>query len=251
MQNQTESKRNNVETTKSTKIKNETVKLDIRTTILLLFFSLLLFSNLMADEHENIYQKIDSLEILLESIYEVQINVNPYITEEASDWGTGLFGGSKTGTNYTFNIEMGYMFRLNKRPWAKSSSTYIGKRKDYRVGISGGFQMFSNETVFMNNTTFYKSNGFGGYGKLNFGSPILLNFVSFSWHLKAMYTLPENDSKHNITNARMVLGYGNDIEFWLTENACASLGFTDERDFDDDSIYPSKLRFVLGFKTFF
>ncbi|MBC8479734.1 MAG: hypothetical protein H8D46_04660 [FCB group bacterium] len=116
--------------------------------------------------------------------------------------------------------------------------------------------MFENEIVYHDDSTFHKSSGCGAFGKINFGSPILFNLVSFSWHVKAMYIEPESDSTHDITDGRMVFGYGNDIEFWLTKNSCATIGFTDERDtFSDDdlsdSLYPSKVRFVFGFKTYF
>ena len=70
-----------------------------------------------------------------------------------------------------------------------------------------------------------------------------------------MYTIPSSGNDHNITDERIVLGYGNDIEFWIWENACVSVGYTDEQDtafgHKDDPIYPSKIRFVFGMKTFF
>jgi hypothetical protein len=227
-----------------------------KSTIIILF-CILLLSNLYAqDNYTKLLQKIDSLEIRLEKFCTEQVGNNPYSTGDALNWGTGFFAGAKTGSFYTMNLEIGYMFRLKKSPLAFFSRDYIGKRKDYRFGISAGVQMFENELVFKNAATIYTSSGYGVFGKFNFGSPVLLNFISFSWHLKAMYTVPTTDKSHNITEARMVYGYGNDIEFWLTENACASLGFTDERDSlfgenKNDRIYPSKIRFVLGFKTFF
>ena len=70
-----------------------------------------------------------------------------------------------------------------------------------------------------------------------------------------MYAIP-TDNDRNITDEKMVFGYGNDIEFWIWENACVSVGYTDEQDIafgenKDNPIYPSKIRFVFGFKTFF
>ena len=227
-----------------------------KSTIILLF-SIMLLSNLYAqDNYKKLHQKIDSLETRLEKIHNAQVDNNPYTTGDTLSWGTGFFGGAKTGTNYTLNFEIGYMFRLRKKPLASLSGDYIGKRKDYRIGISAGIQYFSDEPVFKNDITFYKSTGYGCFGKINFGSPVLLNFISFSWHLKAMYTIPTTDNDHNITNERMVYGYGNDIEFWIWENACVTLGYTDEQDsffgkHKDDPIYPSKIRFVFGMKTFF
>jgi hypothetical protein len=191
-----------------------------------------------------------------DSVNDVQLANSPYLNGETSNWGSGIFLGAKTGTEYTMNLEIGYMFKLNKNPLGWMSREYIEERKSYRIGLSAGIQMFNDELVFQDDLSFYRSNGYGVFGKINFGSPILLNFLSFSWHLKMMYTIPESGSGHNISDPRMVFGYGNDIEFWLTENACASIGFTDERDSmfgenKDDPIYPPRIRFVFGFKTFF
>ena len=201
-----------------------------KSTIILLF-SIILLSNLYAeDNYKNLQQKIDSLETRLEKIDIEPVDNNPYATDDTLNWGTGFFIGGKAGTNYTMHLEVGYMFRTSKKPRASLSRDYIGKRKGKRFGISAGMQMFIDEPVFKNDATFYKSTGYGVFGKFNFGSPVLLNFISFSGHLKAMYTIPATDNDHNITDARMVYGYGSDIEFWLTENACVTLGYTDERD---------------------
>ncbi|NQT27783.1 hypothetical protein HQ585_20670 [candidate division KSB1 bacterium] len=227
-----------------------------KSTIIFLF-SIVWLSNLYAeDNYEMLQQKIDSLETRLDKIYTEQVDNNSDAPGDALNWGSGLFLGAKTGTHYTLNFEIGYMFRTSKKPWASLTRDYIGKRKDYRFGISTGVQMFNDETVFKDDLTFYKSSGYGVYGKIAFGSPVLLNFISFSWHLKAMYTIPAKNNDHNITDERMVYGYGNDIEFWLTENECVTLGYTDEKDSffgenNDDPIYPSRIRFVFGFKTFF
>ncbi len=80
--------------------------------------------------------------------------------------------------------------------------------------------------------------------------------MSFSGHLKAMYTIPGEDKSHNIEDARMVYGFGNDVEFWLTKNSCVTVGYTEESDSvfeenENDRIYPSKIRFVFGFKSHF
>jgi len=231
---------------------------------IILFFSILLLSNLYAqDNNKKLLQKIssletriDSLETKLKNISIEQIDNNLNAVSDSLNWGNGLFVGGKTGTHYTFNYELGYMFRISKNPLAFLSRDYLGKRKDYRVGISAGMQWFNNEPVFKNDLIFYKSTGYGVYGKVDFGSPVLFNFISFAWHLKVMYTIPASGNEHNITDERIVLGYGNDLEFWLTENECVTIGFTDEQDsffggHKDDPIYPSKIRFVFGFKTFF
>lgn len=221
--------------------------------IITFLLSILFLSNLYAqDNYTKLLQKIDSLEIRLEKIYEN----HPYATSDTVNWGTGLFGGGKTGTNYSMNLEIGYMFSTNKNPKVSLSGDYIGKRKDYRYGFSTGLQYFSNEPVFKNDVTFYRSTGYGAFGKFNFASPVLLNFISFSCHLKAMYTIPAKNNDHKIRDNRMVYGYGYDIEFWITENECATLGYTDESDsflggHKDDPIYPSKIRFVFGIKHFF
>ncbi|MDP8208330.1 MAG: hypothetical protein P9L92_16815 [Candidatus Electryonea clarkiae] len=224
---------------------------------MILFISILLLSNLYAEDNDTRLQaRIDSLETRLAGIYMEQVDNNPYASGETRNWGSGYFVGAKAGANYTMNIEIGYMLKIKKNPLASLSREYIGGKTSYRLGLSAGMLMFMDEPVFKNDSTFYISNGYGPYGKINFGSPVLLNFISFAWHLKFMHTIPTTENDHNITEARMAYGYGNDIEFWLTENAVASIGFTDERDSmfgenKDDPIYPPKVRFVFGFKTFF
>ena len=225
--------------------------------LVVLVIGILLMVSLTAEEnYSQLEEKVDSLETKLEEVYDSQIRNNPYANGETLDWGKGFFGSMKTGTDYTMNLELGYMFKLKKKPLEFLSSRYVDNRQSYRIGFSAGVQWFENEIVHNNKSGFYKSSGCGVYGKLNFGSPILLNFISFSWHLKAMYADPEEDSDHGIKDARMVYGFGNDLEFWLTKNSCVTVGFTDETDnlfCDDDkeSIYPHKIRFAFGFKSFF
>lgn len=108
----------------------------------------------------------------------------------------------------------------------------------------------------IDDTTSFNSDGSGFYGKINFGSPVLANFVSFSWHIKGMYAKPKSGNSRNLTAPRTVFGYGTDIEFWLTENTSASIGFTDEAEVlinvnEKDMIYPARFRIVFGVKTFF
>ena len=224
--------------------------------IKILLLSIILLTNLYAqDNYIKLQQKIVSFETRLEKYYK-QADNNPYATGKALNWGNGVFVGGKTGTNYTINLEIGYMWNISNNEPSSFSRDYIGKRYDYRYGISAGMQMFIDEPVFKNDVTFYKSTGYGPYLKFNFGSPVLLNFISFSGHIKVMYTIPTSDNDHKIRSERIVYGYGNDIEFWLTKNECMTIGYTDESDSvfgenDDDPIYPSKIRFVFGFKTFF
>ena len=224
---------------------------------ILVLFGFALMSNLAAqDDYKMLQQKVDSLEAKLEKIYAEQFEINPYASGEALNWGTGFFGSAKAGSHYTMNLELGYMFGISKNPLAFFSRDYIGDRKDYRFGVSTGMQMFVDEPVYKNDVEFYKSTGYAPYLKVNFGSPVLFNFISFSWHLKAMYAIPTDDNDHTITDGRMAFGYGNDIEFWVTENSSVTIGFTDECDTffgtnEIDPIYPSKIRFVFGFKTFF
>ena len=225
--------------------------------VMMLLLSLVVLSTATAGENQSLLlQKPDSLEMRIDGISIDQTGFNSYATGETLNWGAGLFVGAKTGTNYTINLELGYMLKTGKHPLSSLSRDYIGKRNSYRLGVSAGLQLFDDEPVYSNDSTFYRSCGYGSFLKFNFGSPVLLNFISFSWHLKGLYTIPGADSDHNITEPRMVYGYGNDIEFWLTENACASVGYTDERDSlfgenEDDPIYPSRIRIVFGFKTFF
>ncbi len=176
--------------------------------------------------------------------------------KQTAAMGQGLFMGAKSGTDYMFNLELGYLWKTGENPGMALNENYIGERSDYRYGISAGVQYFKNEPVFASDVRFYRSTAYGPYLKLHFGSPVLMNFVSYTCHFKGMYTIPTGGNDHGISDKRMVFGYGYDVEFWVTESECASIGFTDESDSFfgssiDDPIYPSKIRFVFGFKTFF
>ena len=226
----------------------------ITATVLVTIF---LFSNAYAQDNLfKLQQKVDSLEVRLDIFQKQQLANNPYSNGDTLKWGTGFFLGGKSGSHYSLNLEAGYMWKTDDDPGMSLSTDYIGKRSDYRYGVGGGVHYFADEPVFKDDVTFYKSTAYGFFGKFNFASPVLLNFISFSCHLKGMYTIPTSDNDHNFRDKRMAYGYGYDIEFWVTEDECATLGFTDESDNafeenDDDMIYPSKIRFVFGFKTFF
>jgi len=225
--------------------------------ILTVIISIMMLSNLFAKNNEQVLQqRIDSLEIKLEQIYNHQLKNSPYTYGKAVNWGKGLYLGTMVGTQYSFNLEMGYMWKFSSSPFSGFSRDYIGKEKSYRFGVGLGVQMFDDEPVHKNDAVFYRSSGYGPYMKLMFGSPVLFNFISFSGHIKGMYTIPEEDSKHNISRERWIFGFGNDLEFWLTEDECVTIGYTDEGDTaiwdkKKDTIYPEKIRFVFGFKTHF
>jgi len=225
--------------------------------ILILMFCMLMMSNLTAKDNElTLKQRIDSLEIKLQEMYKHQMKNSPYTNGKAADWGKGVYFGTKMGTEYSFNLEMGYMWKCGSSPFSAFSRDYIGKEKSYRFGLGLGVQMFDDEPVHKNNAVFYQSSGYGPYMKLLFASPVLFNFISFSGHLKGMYTIPEENSRHNISRERWIFGFGNDLEFWLTEDECITIGYTDEGDTaiwdkKKDTIYPEKIRFVFGFKTHF
>jgi hypothetical protein len=216
----------------------------------------ILLSTLSADEGSTqLQERIDVIEAKLEKIEDEQIRNNPFANGETADWGSGCFLSSKTGTTNSWNIELGYMFNVKGNALGLLSKEYISKKNSYRLGFSGGVQWFDKEIIYDDNSSFYSSSGYGFYGKFIAGSPILLNFMSFSGHIKAMHTIPDNNSQ-NIEDSRMVYGFGNDVEFWLTKNSCVTLGYTEESDsvFDEnenDRIYPSEIRFVFGFKSHF
>ena len=224
--------------------------------ILITIFCSILYSNANAeDKYDTLQRKIDSLEARMTNIVNGQVLNDSDHVKKVPEWGTGFFAGAKTGTHYTVNLEAGYFFRKKRNSFAPLSREYIGKRNDYRFGISAGMQLVYKEPVHKGRSTFYTSTCFGPFMKLNFCSPVLLNFISISGHVKAMCAFPAENSRHTITDPRLVLGFGNDIEFWLSENACVTLGYTDECDIDiggdtDGDLYPSKIRFVFGTKTF-
>jgi len=225
--------------------------------LVVLIIGIMLISTLTADEsYAQLQEKIDLLEAKLEKINTEQIDNNPYANGITRNWGAGFLMSSKIGSANSLDLELGYMFKIKGGLFNLLFGDYIGQRNSGRMGISAGVQWFDKEIVYKNNSTFYKSSGYGFFGKFNVESPILLNLISFSGHIKAMYITPEKDADHNIEDSRMVFGFGNDLGFWLSKNSCVTIGYTEEGewDFDDnknDRIYPEKIRFVFGVKTYF
>ncbi len=179
---------------------------------------------------------------------------------ESKRVGTGPFLGLKQGSSHTVNMELGYLFQFQKHQKTgrngKASRAYIGQNNAYRLGFSMGLQGFQDEPVVQADDTVFHSAGYGYYGKLLFSSPVLLNFIAISGHIKVLYLFPAEMHSRDIANARMAFGIGQDVEFWVTDDSCATLGFTDEGDSHalndrSDAIFPSKVRFTFGFKKFF
>lgn len=219
--------------------------------IILLSFGFL--SSIYAQSLSDLQRDLDSLKLKLK---EHELFNEMHARGRKLDWGSGFFMAGKTGAENSTNIELGYLWKTGSNPSVALSENYIGERSDYRYGFSIGAQYFKNDLVFKKDNEFYKSTAYSAFGKFHFASPVLLNFISFSCHLKAMYVDPTDNNKHKIRTGRMAYGFGYDVDFWLTETECASIGFTSESDtfineHKDDSIYPSKIRFVFGYKMFF
>lgn len=167
--------------------------------------------------------------------------------------GTGLFVNTVSGMTYNFTVELGHLWKTGDKPAIRFPTPFIGNRKDFRYGLSLGAQYYLKELV-TKNESFYEASGYGIFSKLIVGTPVLLNFLSINSYLKFTYAIPLNMKKYEITSARMIYGYGFDIEFWFTEANNVTIGITSESDtfFNqiENSIYPSRIRFLFGFKTF-
>lgn len=169
--------------------------------------------------------------------------------------GNGFYFANKMGTHYMMNGEVGYLWKTSSEPDLDLGDDYIGNRSDYRYGVSLGFQYFKNEPLRLNNQEF-QSKAYAPYVKFKFGSPVLLNFMSVSSHLKVLYAMPAENSKHGIKDENFAIGFGYDLEFWITENKAITIGYNDESDRmfaknKKHSFYPEKVRFTFGFKSFF
>ncbi|RMG78115.1 MAG: hypothetical protein D6707_10380, partial [Bacteroidetes bacterium] len=222
----------------------------------LLILGLMISSKAFAQERDvlKLQYTIDSLESRMREL-ETRQSDHFSIMSKSLEMGKGFFFTGKSGSDYIFTLETGYFWSGNDDD-LKENEMYLGRRSDFRYGLSAGVQYFQDIPVNKNDHIFYQSTGYGVFGKINLGTPVMMNFVSLSFHLKPMYLIPAKNNDHGITKNRMALGYGYDLEFWLTQNKCATIGFTDETDdlsWDkrDDSIYPSKIRLMFGFKTFF
>ena len=210
---------------------------------------------------EQLKQEVSTLKLKLEKMYIEQVDNNPYATGQTLDWGTGWSFFINLSPAYDITMDMAYMFQFSSwhAPWEPE---YIDKRKGYRVGISAGLQSFHHgETLYNDDDEAYRVAGFGLHARLIYGSPVLLNFISTTGYIKPMVIFPQyhsNDSRKE--EPLMGIGLGADIEFWIAENKCISLGFKAEGIFKDmfddpllkeDSVMPFLIKPLAGVKIYF
>jgi hypothetical protein len=168
--------------------------------------------------------KLEKLKIEIEEI-------NPLITNATKNWGKGLYLRSSID-NYisTVGVEVGYNFLLQKKntqkvPWLNSHGLVIGFMSDLQK-VKGG-----NKSIYI--FPFHAI-----YTKLTLNTPIFINFIGLSLSQKFIY----NYSSGN----KWYLGGGININFWIHERTCITLGFLGEpRIFQNDN-YNEQPNVILG-----
>ena len=202
----------------------------------------------------------ERLEARLERIYIETVDNSPYATGETLDWGSGPFFGMNLYAPNLYEFEVGYKFNLRKQslPWQRS---YVGKRREMKWGVALGVMHYYDEPVYdPDPATLHESSAFGPYMKLVYGSPVLLNFISTTSHLKVMYLSRLDIAGEGFADHDWGMGIGGNLNFWLYENMCLNLGLSTEGTFkglsDEDEegdrhLLSWKIRPMGGITIFF
>ncbi len=215
------------------------------------------FSDEVSVEMERMRIRMDSLETRMEHMNIELAQSNPFATGRTLNWGSGWHFSAQLTTRHNVGVEFAYMhqFRNWHAPWEPE---YIDRTSGYRIGVAFGYSDFMNEAEMVDdNGEEYMSSGLIPYLKFIYGSPVLLNFISTSGYFKAMMVMPFN-SDENIEeeDAQWGLGFGMEVEFWISENKNIFLGFSLEGcaiDFTDDEniLLPFEYRPRAGARIFF
>jgi hypothetical protein len=178
--------------------------------------------------------KLDKLKIEIQEI-------NPLITDATKNWGKGLYLRSIIDSYSSIvSAEVGYNFILQKMNTQKVR--WINSR-----GLVIGF-MSNLQKVEEGNKSIYVFPFHAIYTKLTLNTPIFINFIGLSLSQKSIY----NYSSGN----KWYFGGGIDINFWIHERTCITLGFLGEPQiFQNDNHYeqPNDIlgKNQLGIKWFF
>jgi hypothetical protein len=198
--------------------------------LIIAILMLLTISNmLIADELE---ERFNTLETEIEKLKIETVDNNPYATGETLNWGKGLFMDFQLSPKRTGSIEIGYNFVLEK--WKPPmNGPYLQDRRGYKIGISLGSQSSFNElTLVEEDKSFLTSSGYAFFGKLSLSSPVLLNFISTNTYIKPMYIIGANTNEGSFANEEFGIGFGGEVEFWISKKQSFYLGFKAEGSFD-------------------
>lgn len=204
--------------------------------------------------------KIDQLETELEKLrIEISEN-NPLTTGKPKDWGKGFFFQFLGAGINDSSLDFGYSVILkNWKPWFPAE--YLKDKKGYRISYVLGLHTYEDIVFDMdkNKKDYYESDWLSTSFSVKFGTPILMNFISFNsgLTLQYMYSLEEKDK--NILQDQIGIGGSSEMEIWVSPKWAFTMGYKTNMPFeiddtDSDDKHPiSNISFTptFGFKKFF
>ncbi|MFC2082108.1 hypothetical protein ACFLQT_00095 [Bacteroidota bacterium] len=219
------------------------------------FFVMCTGINAQFTKVDSLQMRIDSLEARIEQIYIEQVDNNPYATGEILNWGNGTYIAIHLGPYWYSSAEIGYNYIIKGQLPPGSDEPFLNNTRAFRLGFGLGLFNFDEPVYDEIDSLTLQTNANGVYAKILIGSPVLLNFMSFTAELKILHISPDVDV-FDTDNSRLGLGIASDIEFWFYENTCITVGFSFEGDWEaltnksERSILPIKYRTRFGVRIF-
>jgi hypothetical protein len=138
-------------------------------------------------------KKVDSLQVAFAKNAIKKDEDNPFTSGKFINWGRGIT--VQLHVNKSSGLEAGY--------------TFVTK-KHIRMGLLCGTEITRNDTT-VPNAAFY--------GKVSMGTPVLLNFLSFTTYFKTLvYPAGANFHANKPVHTRGGGAAGVDIEFWISSH---------------------------------
>lgn len=144
-------------------------------------------------------KKVDSLQVAFVKNAIKKDEDNPFTSGKLINWGRGVT--IQIHENKSSGLEAGY--------------TFVTK-KHLRMGLLCGTEVTRNDTT-IPNAAFY--------GKTSLGTPVLLNFLSFTTYFKSLvYPAGGNFHANKPEHTRGGAAAGFDIEFWISSHLSVVAG---------------------------
>lgn len=177
-------------------------------------------------EVKNLNLRIDSLEARIENMQIQIIESDPFKSAKYLHWGNGLMI-SINKSEQRISTDAGYLFLTPKL---------------FRMGIVAGFDGEFGTTSPLPS--------YGFYGKVTYGTPVFINFISINGFTRALFYPKRALNEEKQTTGG--LSAGAELEFWFTPFWCYTFGgsFTSMRDSDNFRVTTLGEVNFAGFKFF-
>ncbi len=225
--------------------------------IVLILVMTSVFVNAEETSTEDLEKKIEELETELEKLRIEVSESNPLQSGETRDWAKGwFFQGFTTGEDH-MSADVGYSIVLeNFVPFWEEE--YLEGRSGYRLAFSLGAETANEVVIDADKQDMYTSEWLAANASVHWGTPVMLNFISFNVSTKFMFMFSTEDDDKNIKGNDFGISVGTEGEIWLSSKSAIVVGFrNDTVDFEDnkksgrrgiikDNFYPT-----FGFRKFF